>query len=92
MVIVIRGKRFWLWRAVDNEGEVLDILLQSRRCKPAASKLMRKLLRGYPAPTYIITDKLRSYGAASGDLRLSAEHVMHKRSNNRAENSHQPER
>lgn len=84
--------RLRLWRAVDNEGEVLDFLLQSHRSKAAASKLMCKLLKRYPAPTCIITDKLRSYGAAFRDLKLTADHVMHKRSNNRAENSHQPVR
>ena len=61
MVIVIRGQRHWLWRAVDNEGEVLDFLVQSRRNAKAALKLMRKLLKkqGWP-PTRLVTDKLRS--------------------------------
>ena len=62
MVIVIRRRRYWLWRAVDNEGEVLDFLVQSRRNAKAAKKLMKKLLKkqGF-APTRIVTDKLRSY-------------------------------
>lgn len=92
MVIVIKGRHYWLWRAVDNEDEVLDFLVQSRRCKAAATKLVRKLLKRRPAPALIVTDKLRSYGAAFRDLGLSAEHLMGKRSNNRAENSHQPVR
>lgn len=93
MVIVIRRKRYWLWRAVDNEGEVLDFLVQPKRNARAALKLMRKLLRkqGW-APTRIVTDKLRSYHVAFGILGLSAEHIDNKRSNNRAENSHQPVR
>ena len=90
MVVQIGGKRFWLWRAVDSEGEVLDILVQRRRGKAAAVKLMRKLLKkhGY-APTVLVTDKLRSYGAAKVALGLSARHEQGLRENNRAENSHQ---
>ena len=67
MVIVIRGQRYWLWRAVDNEGEVLDLLVQSKRNAQAALKLMRKLLKkqGW-TPTRITTDKLRSYHVAQG--------------------------
>ena len=92
MVVQIGGKRFWLWRAVDSEGEVLDILVQ-RRDKAAAVKLMRKLLKkhGY-APTVLVTDKLGSYGAAKVALGLSARHEQGLRENNRAENSHQPVR
>jgi len=92
MVIVIRGRRYWLWRAVDNEGEVLDFLVQSRRNTNAAEKLMRKLLKRQGVPTRITTDKLRSYGAAFRKLGLTSEHVTDKRANNRAENSHQPVR
>jgi len=93
MVIVIRGKRHWLWRAVDNEGEVLDFLIQPKRNARAALKLLRKLLKkqGW-APTRIVTDKLRSYHVAFGKLGLCAEHVDSKRANNRAANSHQPVR
>ena len=93
MVIVIRGKRHWLWRAVDNEGEILDFLVQPRRNAKAALKLMRKLLKkqGW-APTRIVTDKLRSYHVAFRTLGLTAEHIDDKRANNRAENSHQPVR
>jgi len=92
MVIVIRGKRYWLWRAVDNEGEVLDFLVQSRRNAKAAEKLMRKLLKKQFTPTRLITDKLGSCRAAFRKLGLDIEHVTDKRANNRAENSHQPVR
>jgi transposase-like protein len=93
VVVTIRGKRFWLWRAVDDEGEVLDLLVQSRRNTAAAVRLMRKLLRkqGF-APETIVTDKLRSYGAAIRQLGISARHQQGQRQNNRAENSHQPTR
>ena len=91
MVIVIRGCRHWLWRAVDNEGEVLDFLVQSKRNARAALKLLRKLLKknGW-APTRITSDRLRSYHVAIRTLGLTAEHIDNKRANNRAENSHQP--
>lgn len=93
MVIVIRGKKHWLWRAVDNEGEVLDFLVQSRRNAKAAIKLMRKLLKKQGLiPTRIVTDKLRSYHVAFRSIGLTAEHIDNKRANNRAENSHQPVR
>ena len=90
MVIVIRGRRHWLWRAVDNEGEVLDFPVQSKRNARAALKLMRKLLKkqGW-VPTRITTEKLRSYHVAIRTLGLTAEHIDDKRANNRAENSHQ---
>ena len=93
MVVTIAGKRLWLWRAVDDEGEVLDLLVQSRRNAAAAARLMRKLLRkqGF-APQTIVTDKLRSYGAAMRQLGLTARHEQGQRRNNRAENSHQPTR
>ncbi len=93
MVVVIRRKRYWLWRAVDNEGEVLDFLVQSRRNANAAKKLMKKLLKkqGF-APSRVVTDKLRSYPPAFRALGLTAEHITSHRANNRAENSHQPVR
>jgi transposase-like protein len=91
--VTIAGRKFWLWRAVDDEGEVLDLLVQRRRDKAAAEKLMRKLLKkqGF-APDVLVTDKLRSYGAAMAELGLSARHEHGLRRNNRAENSHQPTR
>ena len=93
MAVVIAGTQFWLWRAVDDEGEVLDLLVQRRRDKAAAVKLMRKLLKkqGF-APDVLVTDKLRSYGAAKAALGLLARHEQGLRKNNRAENSHQPTR
>ena len=93
MVIVIRGRHHWIWRAVDNEGEVLDFLVQSKRNAKAALKVMRKLLKkqGW-TPTRITTDKLRSYHVATRIFGLTAEHIDSKRANNRAENSHQPVR
>ena len=93
MVLVIRRKRYWLWRAVDNEGEVLDFLVQRRRNARAAKKLMKKLFKqqGF-APTRIVTDKLRSYPSAFRAIGLGAEHDRGLRANNRAQNSHQPVR
>ena len=93
MVISIQGRRYYLWRAVDDEGEVLDMLVQPRRDKAAALKLMRSLLKkqGF-VPAVIVTDKLRSYAAAFRDLNLSARHEQGLRANNRAENSHRPVR
>jgi putative transposase len=93
MAMMIAGRQFWLWRAVDDEGEVLDLLVQRRRDKAAAVKLMRKLLKkqGF-APDVVVTDKLRSYGAAKAEIGLSARHEQGLRKNNRAENSHQPTR
>ena len=91
MILRIRGRRHWLWRAVDDEGEVLDFLVQSRRCAKSARRLLRKLLKkqGY-APKRITTDKLKSYAVAIRQERLSAVHDQGLRANNRAENSHQP--
>jgi putative transposase len=90
MVVSIRGRRMYLWRAVDREGEILDLLVQPKRNKAAALRLMRKLLRkqGY-APRVLVTDRLRSYAAARRHLGLSARHEQGLRKNNRAENSHQ---
>src|SRR5207253_8765624 len=90
MVVRIAGKRMYLWRAVDHEGEILDVLLQRRRDRRAAVKLMRKLLRkqGF-APKRVTTDQLRSYGAAFRHLGLGCHHEQGLRQNNRAENSHQ---
>src|SRR5205823_9187764 len=75
MVVRIAGKRVYLWRAVDHEGEVLDMLVQSRRDSRAALRLMRKLLRkqGF-VPKLLVTDKLRSYGSAFRQLRLTCPH------------------
>ena len=81
----------YLWRAVDAEGEVLDILVQAKRDKRAAARLMRKLMRKYAmSPSALVTDRLPSYGAAFAELGLSQIHVRGKRKNNRAESSHVP--
>jgi transposase-like protein len=89
----IDGRMVYLWRAVDAEGEVLDVLVQSKRNKHAALKLMRKLLKKYAfVPQRLVTDDLRSHGAAARDLRLENRHERGRRKNNRAENSHQPTR
>ena len=89
----INGRLHYLWRAVDQDGDVLDILVQSRRDKKAAKKFFRKLLKGLRyVPSLIVTDKLRSYSAAKAELLPSVEHCQQKYQNNRAENSHQPTR
>src|SRR3954463_9357957 len=106
--LMIRGQKHWLWRAVDQDGVVLDVLVQKRRGKRAAQsllsqllerqkraakRLLRKLLkRQMRPPRVMITDKLASYGAAKGEVMPSVEHRRHKSLNNRAENSHQPTR
>ena len=89
----IDGRTLYLWRAVDAEGEVLDVLVQSKRNKHAALKLMRKLLKKYVfVPERLITDDLRSYGAAAHDLGIDSRHERGRWKNNRAENSRQPTR
>ncbi len=91
--IRIKGKQYYLWRAVDQDGDVLDILVQRRRNAKAAKKFFRKLLKGLSyLPRMVVTDKLRSYGAAHRELGLTAEHETGQYRNNRAENSHEPTR
>jgi putative transposase len=91
--IRINGEQKYLWRAVDADGNVLDILVQNRRDKAAARRFFRRLLkRTGTVPRVVVTDKLRSYGAAHREVMPSVEHRSHKRLNNRAENSHQPTR
>jgi putative transposase len=93
VVITIAGKKHWLWRAVDQDGFVLDVLVQSRRDKRAAKRLLRKLLKKQMRPPRVlITDKLASYPAAKREVMPGVEHRRHKGLNNRAENSHQPTR
>jgi putative transposase len=93
VVVGINGKRHYLWRAVDQHGNVLDILVQSRRDSKAAERFFRKLLRKLEySPRVLITDKLGSYGVAHRQLMPSVEHRKSKYLNNRAENSHQPTR
>src|SRR6266700_5463674 len=91
--LTINGQRHYLWRAVDQDDNVLDILVQSRRNKHAAKKFFRKLLKGLRyIPRVIITDKLKSYGAAKREILPGVEHRQSRRLNNRAENSHRPTR
>ena len=93
VVISIAGEPHWLWRAVDQNGIVLDVLVQRRRDTHAAQRLMKRLLKSAIIPPRVmITDKLRSYGAARAKMGLQVEHRQHKGLNNRAENSHQPTR
>ncbi len=91
--IAINGVTHYLWRAVDQDGQVLDILVQSRRNKAAAKKFFRRLLMNLAyVPRVVTTDKLASYGAAKREVLPSVEHRQHKRLNNRAEHAHQPTR
>ena len=93
MFLKINGRLHYLWRAVDQDGNVSDILVQSRRDKKAAKKFFHKLLKGLRyVPRVIVTDKLKSYSAARTEVMASVEHVQQKYQNNRAENSHQPTR
>jgi putative transposase len=90
VVISIAGRKHWLWRAVDQYGVVLDILVQSRRNAKAAKRLLRKLLKRQGiAPRVMIMDKLASYAAAKRTVMPGVEHRQHRGLNNRAENSHQ---
>jgi putative transposase len=91
--LTINGERHYLWRAVDQDGHGLDILVQRRRDKKAAKKFFRKLLKGLAyVPRVIITDKLTSYRAAKREVLPNVKHRQHRYLNNRAENSHQPTR
>ena len=91
--LTINGARHYLWRAVDQDGHVLDILVQSRRNKKAAKKFFRTLLKGLMyVPRVIVTDQLKSYVAAKQEMLPGVEHRQHRYLNNRAENSHQPTR
>ena len=84
-MVTIQGKRMYLWRAVDSEGEVLDLLVQAKRDTKAALRLMRKLLKTQDyAPDELVTDQLGAYGAARRKLGLSCRHVQGLRENNRA--------
>jgi putative transposase len=91
--LTIQGERHYLWRTVDQDSNLLDILVQRRRDKVAAKKFFRKLLKGCQyVPRVIITDQLKSYGAAKREMLPAVEHRQHRYLNNRAENSHQPTR
>jgi putative transposase len=91
--LTINGERHYLLRAVDQDGNVLDILVQRRRNKKAAKKFFRKLLKGLTyVPRVLITDKLKSYGAAKREILPGVEHRQSRYLNNRCENSHRPTR
>jgi putative transposase len=93
VVISIAGRKHWLWRAVDQHGTVLDILVQSRRNTKAATRFFRKLLKGLCyVPRVIVTEKLGSYGAAKREILPGVEHRQSRYLNNRCEVSHQPTR
>jgi putative transposase len=91
VVVTIAGKKHWLWRAVDQDGYVLDEIVQSRRDTKAATRLLKRLLKkqGCP-PRRLVTDKLSSYASAQRQIMPSVVHRAHKGLNNRAENSHVP--
>ena len=91
VAVRINGRKCWLWRAVDQDGYILDEIVQNRRNTKAARRLLTRLLKKQAvAPKRIITDKLRSYGAAKRQIMPGVEHRSHKGLNNRAENSHVP--
>ncbi|MCW7947442.1 transposase, partial [Streptomyces hygroscopicus] len=91
--VKINGERTYLWRAVDQDGNVLDVLVQPRRDAKAARRFMAKLMeKQCRVPRVLVTDRLCSYGVAHRELMSSVEHRSHKGLNNRAENSHQPTR
>jgi putative transposase len=91
--IRIRGVQHYLWRAVDQDGVALDILVQARRDANAAKRFFKRLLKGLQyVPRAIVTDKLRSYGVAQRHLLPGVEHRQSRYLNNRAENSHRPTR
>jgi putative transposase len=88
VVIRIKGRSHWLWRAVEAKGDVLEILIQSRRNKAAAHRFLRKLMKRWGQPRALVTDKLRSYGAAKAQIMPGVEHRQHKGLNNRSEACH----
>jgi putative transposase len=91
--ITIQGEQQYLWRAVDQDGDTIDILVQRRRNKQAAVRFFRRLLKGQGRePRWLVTDKLKSYDAAHRTVMPTVEHINHVYANNRAEVSHQPTR
>ena len=93
LFVMIQGERQYFWRAVDQDGDVIDILVQPRRNRRAAQRFFRKLLKGHGRePRRLVTDKLRSYGAAHRTIMPSVIHDTERYANNRAEVSHQPTR
>ena len=90
MFVKINGERHYLWRAVDHEGEVLESFVTKRRDKKAALKFLKKSLKRHGCANEFVTDHLRSYGAALGDLGIRERQQTGRWMNNRAENSHLP--
>jgi len=91
--VTIQGERQYLWRAVDQDGDVIDILVQRRRNQRAAERFFRRLIKGQGGePRWLVTDKLRSYDAAHRSIMPTVRHINHVYVNNRAEVSHQPTR
>ncbi len=91
--VTIRGERHYLWRAVDQDGDVIDVLVQRHRNARAANRFFRKLLKGQGStPWKLVTDRLRSYSAAHRGIMPSVAHDTSRYANNRAEISHQPTR
>ncbi len=92
VVIPINGRKYWLWRAVDANGDTLDILVQPRRSAKAARRFLKRLISQYGEPRVVITDKLKSYSKPIRELAPGADHRAHKGLNNRIEGSHRPTR
>ena len=92
VVVPINGVKLWLWRAVDADGNVLDILVQKQRNAKAARRFLKRLIDRFGAPRVVITDKLRSYIRPIRNLAAKADHRAHKGLNNRIEGSHRPTR
>ncbi len=92
VVITIRGKKHWLWRAIDADGDILDILVQTRRNAKAARRFFKRLVAEFGEPRVVITDKLRSYIKPIKELAANADHRAHKGLNNAIEVSHRPTR
>lgn len=88
--VKINGELHCLWRAVDHEGEVLEVIATKRRDKKAALNLLKRLMKRYGKPQSVVTDRLRSYGAAMRIIGNAGQRVCGRWVNNRAENSHQP--
>ena len=88
--VKINGEMFYLWRAVDHEGEVLEVFVTKQRDRKAALKFLKRTIKRYGRPWAIVTDRLRSYGAALKDIGMATLQVCGRWLNNRAENSHQP--
>ncbi len=92
VVITIGGQKFWLWRAIDADGDVLDILVQPRRNTKAAKRFFSRLVRQFGSPRVVVTDKLGSYTKPIQTIAPNADHRAHKGLNNRIENAHRPTR